>query len=106
MFCIFSCGTMLTSLSLMLLFFFLFLILMISFQNGDEESLDYPSHYLDAYSASKAEAERLVLSANGSPTGPQARWARSPGPDSGHGDDSGELPPVPKVAFIIIIFFF
>lgn len=45
-------------------------------QNGDEESLPYPRHHLDHYSTTKAEAERLVLMANGSPTGPQGRWAR------------------------------
>jgi sterol-4alpha-carboxylate 3-dehydrogenase (decarboxylating) len=37
-------------------------------QNGDEASLPYPSNarkYLDQYSASKAQAERLVIAANG-----------------------------------------
>jgi hypothetical protein len=37
-------------------------------QNGDE-NLPYPKSHLDYYSATKAEAERIVIAANGLPNG-------------------------------------
>ncbi len=35
-------------------------------QNGDEDRLAYPKHYLDLYSQTKAQAEQLIIAANGS----------------------------------------
>jgi nucleoside-diphosphate-sugar epimerase len=36
-------------------------------KNGDEQLLGYPRRHLDAYSTTKAMAEKLVLAANGQP---------------------------------------
>ena len=43
-------------------------------QNGDEDRLSYPKHYLDLYSQTKAQAEQLIIAANGSLNCTFHRW--------------------------------